>query len=58
MEPTHALIHVLGEGHELEVPRAAPPVFLNGRPVRRSRLVHGDQLRIGKAVLAFGVKGS
>jgi hypothetical protein len=56
VEPTHALIHVLGEGHELEVQRSAAAVFLNGRPVRRTRLVHGDQLRIGKTVLSFSVK--
>ncbi len=58
VEPTHALIHVLGEGHELEVQRSAPAVFVNGRPVRRTRLVHGDQLRIGKTVLSFSVKES
>jgi hypothetical protein len=56
VEPTHALIHVLGEGHEVEVQRSAPAIFLNGRPVRRTRLAHGDQLRIGQTVLSFSVK--
>lgn len=56
VEPTHALIHALGEGHELEVQRNAAPVLLNGRPVRRARLLHGDQLRIGKTILSFSVK--
>ena len=56
VEPTHALVHARGEGHELEVQGNAAPVLLNGRPVRRARLIHGDQLRIGKTVLSFSVK--
>lgn len=56
VEPTHALIHVLGEGYELESVSAGAPAEVNGRPVRRARLEPGDQIRIGKTVLAFAVK--
>jgi hypothetical protein len=56
VEPSHAFIHVLGEGYEVEDRNPTPRTFLNGRPVRRARLAQGDQLRIGKTVLAFSVK--
>jgi hypothetical protein len=56
VEPAHAFIHVIGEGYEIEDRNPTPRTFLNGRPVRRARLAQGDQLRIGKTVLAFSVK--
>lgn len=56
VEPTHALIHVLGEDYELESAAGGGRTLLNGLPVRRARLEPGDQIRIGKTVLSFGVK--
>jgi hypothetical protein len=56
--PTHALLHALGGGHEIEAAAGAGPTLLNGLPVRRARLEPGDQIRIGKTVLSFGVKES
>jgi len=56
VEPAHAFIHVMGEGYEVEDRNPTPRTFLNGRPVKRARLAQGDQLRIGKTVLAFSVK--
>lgn len=53
VEPSHALIHVLGESYELE---ARGHTRLNGRPVNRVRLEPGDQIAIGKTVLSFGLK--
>jgi hypothetical protein len=57
VEPTHAFVHALGEGYELESAAGAGRVLLNGHPLRRrSRLEPGDQIRIGKTVLSFAVK--
>jgi hypothetical protein len=58
VEPTHALLHTVGDGYEVEDRTGAGRVFHNGRPVRRARLENGDQLRIGRTVLSFGVKES
>jgi hypothetical protein len=58
VEPTHALLHVMGEGYEVESVAGPGRVLVNGVGVRRARLEPGDQLTIGKTVLAFAVKES
>jgi len=58
VEPAHALLHAVGDGYEVEDRTGAGRTFLNGRPVRRAHLEHGDQLRIGRTVLSFGLKES
>lgn len=58
VEPTHALLHAVGDGYELEDRTGAGRTFLNGRPVRRAHLEHGDQVRIGRTVLSFGIRES
>lgn len=58
VEPAHALLHAVGDGYELEDRTGAGRTLLNGRPVRRAHLEHGDQVRIGKTVLSFGIKES
>jgi hypothetical protein len=56
VEPIHALLHAVGDGYEVEDRTGAGRTFLNGRPARRARLENGDQLRIGRTVLSFGLK--
>lgn len=56
VEPQHALIHTVGEGYELEDKGGGAGTWINGRQVKRQRLNNGDQIRIGKTVLAFSVK--
>ncbi len=56
VEPQHALVHTLGEGYELEDKGGGAGTWVNGKRVRRQRLANGDQIRIGKTVLAFSVK--
>lgn len=58
VEPAHALLHAVGDGYEVEDRTGAGRTFLNGRPVRRAHLEHGDQVRIGRTVLSFGIKES
>lgn len=58
VDPAHALLHAVGDGYEIEDRTGAGRTFLNGRPVRRAHLEHGDQVRIGKTVLSFGIKES
>lgn len=58
VEPAHALLHAVGDGYEVEDRTGAGRTFLNGRPVRRAHLENGDQVRIGRTVLSFGIKES
>ncbi|MBN4049916.1 FHA domain-containing protein [bacterium AH-315-M10] len=53
VEPTHAVIHVRGEGYELENLSKGTPTLIDGRPIRRHALRNGDQIRIGSTVLVF-----
>lgn len=56
VEPRHALIHTMGEGYEIEDQGSGAGTWVNGRRVKRQRLAHGDQIRIGKTVFSFSVK--
>jgi predicted lipid-binding transport protein (Tim44 family) len=56
VEPTHALIHAMGEGYELEDKKGAAGTYVNGRRVSRARLVSGDQVRVGKTVFVLNLK--
>jgi hypothetical protein len=58
VDPTHALLHAVGDGYEVEDRAGSGRTLLNGRPVRRAHLENGDQLRIGRTVLSFGIKES
>lgn len=51
----HAEIRPLpaGEGYEILDLDSANGTFLNGKPVARAALRHGDQIRLGKTVLLF-----
>jgi type III secretion system (T3SS) inner membrane Yop/YscD-like protein len=56
VEPTHALLHVMGDAYELESAAGTGRTQVNGLVVRRARLEPGDQIRIGKTVLSFSVR--
>jgi hypothetical protein len=58
VEPTHALLHAVGDGYEVEDRSGSGRTLLNGRPIRRAHLENGDQVRIGRTVLSFGIKES
>jgi len=58
VEPTHALIHTLGEGYEIEDKKTGAGTYVNGERVSRRRLASGDQIRIGKTVFSFSLKES
>jgi hypothetical protein len=49
----HAAIHAVGENYEIERLDAGHEVAVNGRSVSRSRLRHGDQIRIGRTSFTF-----
>ena len=56
VEPTHALLHAMGDAYELESAAGAGRTLVNGQAIHRARLQPGDQIRIGKTVLSFSVK--
>ena len=49
----HSRIQTSGDVCEIESVEQQNPVLLNGRPVRRSRLHHGDQITIGQTIFVF-----
>jgi hypothetical protein len=49
----HATLRMMGDECEIEGHDKRQPVLLNGRPVTRTRLGHGDQMAIGHAVFVF-----
>ncbi|MFC1612195.1 FHA domain-containing protein, partial [Myxococcota bacterium] len=56
VEPTHALVHTVGESYEIEDKKSAAGTFVDGHRASRRRLTNGCQIRIGKTVLSFSVK--
>ena len=53
----HALIESHGDDFVLVDTGSENGVFVNGRPVDRFRLNHGDRVQIGKFEVCFSVKG-
>jgi hypothetical protein len=49
----HATIRAVGDECEIENQNDYPPVLLNGRALKRSRLRHSDEIRIGRTVLVY-----
>ena len=50
---THAVLRVSGEDYELESKQPDSPATVNGRPVKRAKLRHGDKVGIGETVFVF-----
>jgi len=53
IDPTHAAIHTVRDGFELEDLSASTGVLVNGRKIKRQRLVAGDRIQIGKVELVY-----
>ena len=53
VSPRHAAIHKVAGGHEIEDLGSASGTLVNGKPVTRTRLRGGDEIRIGETTLKF-----
>ena len=58
IEPRHALIYNRGGRFEIEDCNSRDGTYVNGVPIRRQVLTHGDQVVLGKTVLEFQLKES
>jgi hypothetical protein len=56
IEPRHALIYNRGGRFEIEDCNTRDGTYVNGVPIRRQPLNHGDQVVLGKTVLEFQLK--
>ena len=56
IEPRHALIYNRGGRFEIEDCNTRDGTYVNGVPIRRQALNHGDQVVLGKTVLEFQLK--
>jgi hypothetical protein len=56
IEPRHALIYNRGGRFEIEDCNTRDGTYVNGVPIRRQTLNHGDQVVLGKTVLEFQLK--
>ncbi len=51
--PRHAIVRSVADHYEIEAADHAFPLLVNGRPIERARLRHGDQITLGKTVFSF-----
>jgi hypothetical protein len=51
--PEHAQLRATGDTYELENSCRENPVLVNGRPVHRCRLRHGDRITLGRTSFIF-----
>jgi len=58
IEPRHALIYNRGGRFEIEDCNSRDGTYVNGVPIRRQVVKHGDQVVLGKTVLEFQLKES
>lgn len=56
IEPRHAIIYNRGGRFELEDTNTPDGTYVNGIPIKRQLLQHGDQIVIGKTVLEFSLR--
>ncbi|HUG91473.1 MAG TPA: FHA domain-containing protein [Planctomycetaceae bacterium] len=56
IEPRHALLHNRGGRFEIEDLDTPDGTYVNGVPVHRQLLHHGDQIILGKTVLEFSIR--
>ena len=49
----HAIIRVTGDIYEIENTCRENPTCVNGRPIQRARLRHGDQISLGRTSFVF-----
>ena len=56
IEPRHAIIYNRGGRFEIEDCQTPDGTYVNGVPIKRQYLKHGDQIVLGKTVLEFAVR--
>jgi len=56
IEPRHAVIYNRGGRFEIEDKQTPDGTYVNGIPVKRQMLQHGDQIVMGQTVLEFALK--
>lgn len=56
IEPKHAVIYNRGGRFEIEDKETPDGTYVNGIPIKRQMLQHGDQIVMGKTVLEFALK--
>ncbi|MEX2169431.1 MAG: FHA domain-containing protein [Pirellulales bacterium] len=56
VSPVHAALHIAPGGFDVEDRSSASGTLVNGRPVKRSRLQHNDQIQIGGTTFVFQEK--
>lgn len=56
VQPHHATLRSVGDVYELESLSPDATVSVNGRPVKRARLHHGDQIMLGDTLFTFNCK--
>ncbi|MGH7130097.1 MAG: FHA domain-containing protein, partial [Planctomycetaceae bacterium] len=54
VSPRHAAVHIAHGGYNIEDLGSGSGTFVNGQPINRVRLHHGDQIQIGLTVFQFG----
>lgn len=55
--PQHAVVRTAGDVYELECTDRDRPLRLNGHPIQRSRLRHGDRITLGRTAFLFQSRG-
>ncbi len=56
IEPTHAAIHTIRDGYEIEDKDSSSGTLINGRKIKRQRLRSGDEVRIGETRFIYSEK--
>jgi hypothetical protein len=56
IEPSHAVIHKIRDGYEIEDKDTPSATWINGQRIKRKRLLNGDQIRIGKTQFTYAEK--
>jgi hypothetical protein len=56
IEPRHAIVYNRGGRFEIEDCQTPDGTYVNGVPIKRQYLKHGDQIVLGKTVLEFAVR--
>jgi len=56
IEPTHAAIHIIRDGYEIEDMNTSSGTLVNRRKVRRQKLANGDEIQIGETKFIYSEK--
>lgn len=56
IEPMHAAIHTIRDGYEIEDMNSSSGTLINGRKIRRQRLISGDTIQIGETKFVYSEK--